>query len=124
MKDISEEEASELRQNDADCRRCGRDRHKTRACFAQTTSKGTKLPPALKMLMKRASAAGKKRTQDGKPGKAEDNTAAIEARPNKALRTAATQRTVWEGESDSENPDTDMPDYLQGHPHQLGVTCT
>ena len=49
MKDVSEEEASEFRPNDADCRRCRRDGHKTRACFAQTRSKGTKLHPPPKM---------------------------------------------------------------------------
>ena len=111
MKDVPEDEASNHKQNDADCRRCGRDGPKTRACFIQTTSKGTKLPPPPKIPTKRASAAGTKRTQDDEPGKAEDNTAAIEARPKKALRTAATQRKVWEEESDSENPDTDMPDF-------------
>ena len=34
MKDVPETEAGEFRKIDADCRRCGRDRHKTRACFA------------------------------------------------------------------------------------------
>ena len=63
------------------------------------------------MPTKRASAAGTKRTQDNEPGKAEDNTAAVEARPKRALKTAAAQRKVWEEESDSENPDTDMPDF-------------
>ena len=110
-KDVPEDEAGDYRTNEADCRRCGRNGHITRACFAQTTSKGTELPPPPKMPTKRASAAGTKRTQDDEPGKAEDNTAAVEARPKKALRTAATQRKVWEEESDSENPDTDMPDF-------------
>ena len=111
MKDKPDEEGSEYRQNDADCRRCGRDGHKTRACFAQTTSNGTKLHSPQKMPTKRAYAARSKRTQDEEPGNAEENTAAIEARPKKALRTAATQRMVCEEESDSENPDTDMPDF-------------
>ena len=111
MKDVPEEEAGEFSQADADCRRCGRDGHKTRACFAQSTLKGTKLPPPPKMPTKRASATGTKRIQDDEPGQAEDNPAAIEARPKKAPRTAATQRKVWEEESDSENPDTDMPDF-------------
>ena len=31
MKDVPEDEASEYRTNEADCRRCGRDGHKTRA---------------------------------------------------------------------------------------------
>ena len=110
IKDTPEEEFQEHRTKEADCRRCGRDGHKTRACFAQTTTKGTKLPPPPKMPVRQASAAGTKRTQDDEPGKAEDNTAAIEAKPKKAMRTAATPRKFWEEESDSENPDTDMPD--------------
>ena len=111
MKDVPEDEAGDYRTSEADCRRCRTDGHKTRACFAQSTSKGTKLPPAPNMLIKRASAAVTKRTQDDEPGKAEDTTAAVEARPKKALKTAAAQRKVWEEESDSENPDTDMPDF-------------
>ena len=111
MKDVPEEEAGKFRQADADYRRCGRDGHKTRACYAQSTSKGNKLPPPPKMPTKSASAAGTKRTQEDEPGQAEDNTAATEDRPKKALRTAATQRKVREEESDSENPDTDMPDF-------------
>ena len=110
MKDVPEEEAGEFRQIDADCRRCGRGGYKTRAFFTQSTSKGTKLPPPPTMPTKKASTAGTKWTQDDEPGQAEDNLAAIEARPKKAPRTAATQRKVWEEESDSENPDTDMPD--------------
>ena len=69
------------------------------------------MPPPLKMPTKRASAAGTKRTQDDEPGKAEDNTAAIEARPKNALKTAAAQRKVCEEESDSENTDTNIPDF-------------
>ena len=111
IKDDPEDEAGDYRKSEAECRRSGRDGHKTRACFAQTTSKGTKLPPPRKMLIKRASAAERKRTQDEEPGKAEDITVAIEARPKKALKTAAAQRKVWEEESDSENPDTDMRDF-------------
>ena len=111
MQGTPEDEAAEYRTNEADCRRCGRDGHKTRACFAQMTSKGTKLPQPPKMPTKKASAAGTKRTQDEEPGKAEDNSAAIEARLKKALKSAATQWKVWEEESDSENPDTDMPDF-------------
>ena len=52
-----------------------------------------------------------KRTQDDELGKAEDNSAAIEARAKKAMRTAATQRKVWKEESNSENTDTNIPDY-------------
>ena len=111
MKDVPEDDASDYKTNGSDCRRCGRDRHKTRACFAQTTSKGTKLHPPPKMPAKRAAAARTKRTQDNEPGKAEDNTAAVEARPKQALKTAVAQRKIWEEESDLENPDTDMPDF-------------
>ena len=111
MKDVPEEEAGEFRQNDADCRRCGRGGHKTTACFAQSTSKGTKLPLAPKMPTKRVSATGTNRTQEDEPGEVEGHSAAIEARPKKALRTAATQRKVWEEESDSENTDIDMSDF-------------
>ena len=63
------------------------------------------------MPTRQASAAGTKRTQDNEPGKAEDNSAAIEARPKKSMRTAATQRKVWAEESNSEDPDIDMPDF-------------
>ena len=111
MKDVPEDEASQFRTDENNCQRCGRDGHKTRAYFSQSISQGTKLPPPPKMPTKRASAAGTKRTQDDEPGKAEDKTAAVEARPKKALKTAAAQRKVWKLESDSENPDTDMPDF-------------
>ena len=111
MKDVPEDKAGNYRRNVADCRRCRKDGHKTRVCFAQTTSKGTKLPPPPKMPSKRASTAGTEGTQDEEPGKAEDNTVTIEVRPKKALKTAAAQRKVWEEESNSETPDTDMPDF-------------
>ena len=111
IKDTPEEEFQEHRTKEADCRRCGQDGHKTRVFFTPTTTKGTKLPPALKMPTRQALTAGIKWTQDDEPGKAEDKTAAIETRPKKAMRTAATQKKVWEEESDSENPDTDMPDF-------------
>ena len=110
MQDVPEDEEGDYRTNESDCRRCGRDEHKSTAYFAQTTCTGTKLPPPPKMPTKRVSASGTKRTQDNEPGKAEDYTAAIEVRPKKAHKTAATQRQVQEEESDSENPDTNMPD--------------
>ena len=94
IKDIPEEEASEYRQNDADCRRYGREGYKTRACFAHTTTKGTKLPSPPKMHTKRTSATGTKSTKDEEPGKMEENSAAIETRPKKALRIASTCRRV------------------------------
>ena len=112
IKDTLEGEFEEHRKKEADCRRCGREGHKTRACYAQTTLAGTKLPPPPKMPSRKASAAGTKRTQQEEPWKAEDNTAAIQDCPKKALKTAAAQRKVWEEESDSEgNPDTEMPDF-------------
>ena len=112
IKDTPEAEFEEHRKKEADCRRCGRDGHKRRAYYAQTTLTGTKLPPPLKMQSRQASAARTKRTQQDKPGKAEDNTAVIQDRPKKALKTAAAQRKVWEEESDTEgNPDTEMPDF-------------
>ena len=111
MKDVPEAEAAQFRQIEADCRTCGREGHKTRAYFAQTTSKGTKLPHPPKMPTRKALAAGTKRTQQDEPGTLEDNTAEIEARPKKALRTAAAQRKIWEEDSDTENSDTDMPDF-------------
>ena len=111
MKDVPEDKAGDYSTNEFDCGRCGRDGHTTRACVARTTSKGMKLPPPMKMPTKRVSAAGIKRTQDDELGKAEDNAAAVEARPKKAIKIAATQRKVWEKESDSENPDINMPDF-------------
>ena len=89
IKDTPEEECQEHRTKEADCQRCGRDGHKTRACFAQTTTKGTKLPPPPEIPTRQASAAGTKRTQDDKLGKSADNSAAIGARPKKAIRTVA-----------------------------------
>ena len=78
IKDTSEGEFEEHRKKEVDCRRCGRDGHKTRACYAQTTLAGTKLPPPPKMPSRKAAVAGIKRTQQEEPGKAEDNTAAIQ----------------------------------------------
>ena len=49
---------------------------------------------------------------------------AIEARPKKALKSAASQRKVWEEESDSDNPDTNMLDFPKGHLYQLRMTYT
>ena len=74
-------------------------------------AKGTKLPPPPKMPTKMASAAGTKRTQESEPGNTEDNIVESEARPKKAMKTAAAQRKLWEKDSDSENLDTDMPDF-------------
>ena len=65
----------------------------------------------------KASGVGTKRLPDGdepetEADKAEETIAAIRARSRKALKTAASQRKVWEEDSESEeNPDTEMPDF-------------
>ena len=114
VKSVPDDEFKTHREKDADCRRCGRDGHKTRACFAQTTAKGTKLPPPPKLPSGKASAIGTKRTAEAEPEpeKEVEKTAAV-PRPIKMARTAATQRKVWEVEtSDSEREsDTEMPDF-------------
>ena len=114
MKSVPDDEFKTHREKDADCRRYGRDGHKTRACFAQTTAKGTKLPPPPKLPSGKASAIGTKRTAEAEPEpeKEVEKTAAV-PRPMKKARTAATQRKVWEVEtSDSErDSDTEMPDF-------------
>ena len=61
VKSVPDNEFKTHREKDADCRRCGRDGQKTRACFAQTTAKGTKLPPPLKLPSGKASAIDTKR---------------------------------------------------------------
>ena len=117
IKAVPEEELHEYWKKKADCRWCGRDGHKTGACFAQTTAKGTKLSPSSKMSSLKASAIGTKRLPDGEEPEPEaeqaaDTVAAIRARPRKALRTAASQKMVWEEDSESEeNPGTEMPDF-------------
>ena len=97
IKEVPEEELEEYPKKDADCWRCGREGHKTRACFAQTTAKGTKLSPPPKMSSLMASTIGTKRLPDGEEPEpevdtAEETTAAIRTRPRKALRTAASLR--------------------------------
>ena len=114
VKGIPDDEFKKHREEDADCRRCGRNGHKTRACFAQTTAKGTKLAPPPKLPSGKASAIGTKRIaeEEPEPEKEVEKTAAV-PRPIKKARTAATQRKAWEVEtSDSEgNSDTEMPDF-------------
>ena len=99
-KGIPEKEFTSHREKDANCRRCGRDGQKTRACYAQTTFAGTKLAPPLKLPLGKASAASTIRTveADPQPEKEEEKTAAV-PREIKKARTAATQRKVWEVES-------------------------
>ena len=58
VKGTPDEEFKNHREKDADCRQCGRDGHKTRACYAQTTTKGTKLAPPPKLLSGKTAAAG------------------------------------------------------------------
>ena len=55
-KGVCDDEFKKHREEDADCRRCGRDGHKTRACFAQTTRKGAKLASPPKLPANKASA--------------------------------------------------------------------
>ena len=113
-KGVPEKEFANHREKDADCRRCGRDGHKTRACYAQTTIAGTKLAPPPKLPSEKASAAGTKRTAaaDPEPEKEEENAAAV-PREIKKAGTAATQRNVWEVESSASEgeSDTEMPDF-------------
>ena len=99
-KGVPEKEFATHREKDADFRRCGRDGHKTRACYAQTTIAGTKLAPPPKLPSGKASAAGTNSTAetDPEPEKKEEKTAAV-PREIKKARTAATQRKVWEVES-------------------------
>ena len=114
VKSVPDDKFKTHREKDADCRQCGRDGHKTRACFAQTTAKGTKLPPLPKLPSGKASAIGTKRTPElePKPENEVEKTTAV-PRPIKKARTAATQRKVWEVEtSDIEREsDTEMPDF-------------
>ena len=60
VKGVPDDEFKKHRKEDSDCRRCGRNGHKTRACFAQTTQKGTKLAPPPKLPAGKASAIGTK----------------------------------------------------------------
>ena len=67
VKCIPDDEFKKHREEDADCRRCGRNGHKTRACFAQTTAKGTKLVPPPKLPAGKAAAARTKRVVEAEP---------------------------------------------------------
>ena len=114
VKSVPDDEFKAHREKDADCRRCGRDGHKTRVCFAQTTAKGTKLPPPQKLPSGKASAIGMKRTAEAKPEpeKKVEKTTAV-PRPIKKARTAATQRKVWEVETSNREGEfnTEMSDF-------------
>ena len=113
-KGVPEKEFATHREKDAECQRCGRDGHKTRACYAQTNIVGTKLAPPPKFTSGKASAAGTKRTAeaDPEPEKEEEKTAGV-PREIKKARTVATQRMVWEVESAASEgeSDTEMPDF-------------
>ena len=67
VKGVPDDEFKKHRGADSDCQRCGRNRHKTRACFAQTTQKGTKLAPSPKLPAGKASPIGTKRTAEAQP---------------------------------------------------------
>ena len=67
VKGVTDDEFKKHREEDSDCRRCGRNGHKTRACFTQTTQKGTKLAPPPKLPAGKALAIGTKRTAEAQP---------------------------------------------------------
>jgi len=107
MKDVPAEEFAKHRENDCDCRRCGRNTHKTRACFAQKTISGTKLPDPPKQPSGKTASAGSKR-------KAEEEEETEKPTPPKKAKTAAAQKKTWQQEnsSDSESDlDTRMTDF-------------
>ena len=120
VKGTPDNEFAKHQEEDADCRRCGRNGHKTRACFAQTTNGGTKLPPPPKLPSGKASAIGTKRIAEAEPEpEKEVEKAAAVPRPIKKARTAAAQKKVWEVETSASEgeSDTEMPDFPK-------VTCT
>ena len=79
VKGIPDDNFTKHRQEDADYRRCGRNGHMTRACFAQMTAGGTKLSPPPKLPSGKASAAGTQRTAEAEPelAKEVEKTAAV-----------------------------------------------
>ena len=114
VKGVPDNKFPKHREEDADCRRCGRNGHKTRACFAQTTNGGTELPPPLKLPSGKASAIGTKRTAEAEPeSEKEVEKAAAVPRPIKKARMADAQRKVWEVETSASEgeSDTEMPDF-------------
>ena len=90
VKGVPDDEFKKHREEDADCRRCGRNGHKTRACFAQTTAKGKKLAPPPKLPSGKASAIRMKRLAkaEPEPEKEVEKTATV-PRPIKKARAAA-----------------------------------
>ena len=114
VKGTTENKFVKYREDDANCRRCGRNVHKTRACFAQTTNEGTKLPPSPKLPSGKASAIGTKRIAEAElePEKEEEKAVAV-PRPIKKARTAAAQKKVCEVETSASEgeSDTEMPDF-------------
>ena len=114
VKGVLDNKFTKHREEDVDCRRCRRNGHKTRACFAQTTNGGTKLPPPPKLPSGKASAIGTKRIAEADPApeKEVENAAAVH-RPMKKARTAAAQKKVWEVETSASEgeSDTEMPDF-------------
>ena len=114
VKGVPDNEFAKHWEEDADCRRCGRNGHKTRACFAQKTAGGTKLAPPLKLRSGKASAIGTKRIAEAEPEPEKEvaNTTTV-PRPIKKARTAAAQRKVWEVETSSSEGEsnTKMPNF-------------
>ena len=114
VKGIPDDEFKKHQKEDADCQRCGRNGYKTRACFAQTTQKGTKLAPPLKPPAGKASAIGIKRMAEAEP-EPENDVEKITAVPRQIqkARTAAAQRKFWEVETSASEgeSDTEMPDF-------------
>ena len=105
IKDIPAEEFAKHRENDCDCRRCRRNTHKTRACFAQKTISGTKLPDPPKQPSGKTASTRSKR-------KAEDEEEPEKPTPAKKAKTAAAPKKTWQQEnlSDSDS-DTRMTDF-------------
>ena len=105
MKDIPAEEFAKYRENNCDCRRCGQNTHKTRACFAQKTISGTKLPDPPKQPSGKTASAGSKR-------KAEDEEEPEKPTPPKKAKTADAQKITWQQEDSSDSDsDTRMTDF-------------
>ena len=107
MKEVPAQEFAKHRENDCDYRRCGRNTHKTRACFAQKTISGTKLPDTPKQPSGKPASAGSNR-------KAKDEEESEKPTPRKKVKTAAVQKKTWQQENstDSESEsDTTITDF-------------
>ena len=94
------EDFQKHREVNTDCRRCGRNKHKTRACIAQKTIAGTKLPEHPKMPAGKAASAGTKRLHDQEE---------INKEPLYKKVAAIPKTRIWEV-SESEN-NTEMANF-------------